>query len=132
MAFFPLPHPARPAASRRRPVGRLMFTAVLSAALAAVTVAPLSYVFLALATCALGAAAVVALLVQWAATVPAPAGGPGLDPAQAAHLLAERLRGLRRSHLQQVDRALDAGRPDLARELSDAYTDEALLILTGH
>jgi hypothetical protein len=72
----------------------------------------------------------VALVVQWSAAVPAPAGVPVPDPAQAAQQLADRLRRLRRSHLEQVDRALDAGRPDLARELSDAYTDRALRILT--
>lgn len=117
MAFFP------------RPVGRLLVAAVFFAALACVSGAPANYVFLALSTCALAAAGAVSLAAQWAAAVPAPAGLPALDPAQA---LAEQLRGLRRRHIQQVDRALDAGRPDLARALGDAYTDEALKLLTGH
>ena len=108
-----------------------MLAAVVFAAVAAVTAAPLSYVFLALATLALGAAGVLSLLLQWAATVPAPPGAGPVEPAEAAALLVERLRGLRRRHLADVDAALDAGRPDLARELSDRYTDEALLLLTG-
>jgi hypothetical protein len=131
--LFPRPVPGGPVRRprRRRSVGRLLLAAALFATLAAVTGPPVDYVFLALGTCALAAAGVVSVLLQWAATVPAPPGAGPVDPAEAAALLAERLRGLRRRQLADVDRALDAGRPDLARELSDRYTDEALLILTG-
>lgn len=131
MAFFPRPVPRSRRSRRPRPVGRMLLAAALFAALAAVSGPPLDYVFLALATAALAAAGVLAMLMQWAATVPAAPGAPALDPGQAAQLLVERLRRLRRSHIEQVDLALDAGRPDLARELSDRYTDEALLILTS-
>jgi hypothetical protein len=128
--------PARsvfPHGPARRPtgtVGRLMIAAVVLAGLACVSGPPVNYVLLAFATCALAAAGAMALVLQWSAAVPATVGVPVPEPAQAAQQLAERLRRLRRSHLEQVDRALDAGRPDLARELSDAYTDRALRILT--
>jgi hypothetical protein len=134
VAFPPRPIFPQGPAHRRRPglVGRLLLVAGLLAALAVVAGPPVDYAFLALATCTLAAAGVVSLLLQWSAAVPATAGVPVADPAQAAQQLVDRLRGLRRSHLEEVDRALDAGRPDLARELSESYIDRALRILTGH
>lgn len=44
---------------------------------------------------------------------------------------SERLCRLHEAHVQKVDHALDAGRTDLAQELSDAYADEALLLITS-
>lgn len=43
--------------------------------------------------------------------------------------LSERLRQLHDDYIWDVNSALEGGREDLARDLSDAYADDALLVL---
>jgi phage-related tail protein len=86
---------------------------------------------LGLSTAALFAAAVMGLRAQWlrvvaeeaalAAAVPAPR-----TPAETM----EQLRGLRERYVAAVDTALDEGDLARARELADAYSDDALRVLT--
>jgi hypothetical protein len=132
----PLPTPltAPSAAARRRPPGRiaaLVLTAFVLAALATVTAHALALALLGAATVVLGTAAVTTLHAAWAAAAPVgprPVPAPAAPPADGDSLTGE-LRRLHAAHLEKVNRALDEGRDDLARELADSYTDQALALL---
>jgi hypothetical protein len=50
-------------------------------------------------------------------------------PADDEH--ADRLRKLHDAYVWQVNSAIAAGRPDLARELADEYADEAMALLAA-
>jgi hypothetical protein len=96
-----------------------------------------------LAVGALGAASALGLRDRWAALQPDRAGQvPGSAPEFPAWSPAESdspydtaltadLRQLYADHVEQLNLALAEGREDLARELSDAYPDRALALLTG-
>jgi hypothetical protein len=55
---------------------------------------------------------------------------PVVEPSDLAAELTARLRRLREDHVARVDAALDDGRPDVARELTDSYIDAALQAIT--
>ena len=136
----PLPVPAAPTPRRRRPgrIGTLVLTAFGLAALTAVTGHTVGLTLLVAATAVLGVAACLAVLERWAAAAPA---GPGSRTAVPAPVIREtvpgesdaltcQLRRLHAAHVEKVNVALDGGREQLARELSDDYADQALALLT--
>lgn len=51
-------------------------------------------------------------------------GGPVSGPT-----IHDRLRDLHEAHVERVNLVLDEDREDLARELADAYADEALAVI---
>jgi hypothetical protein len=59
----------------------------------------------------------------------------GLSPADTEAVtpesLTERLRALYDDHVEKLNLALEEGREDLAREVSDSYMDESLRLITG-
>jgi hypothetical protein len=85
-------------------------------------------VALGLSTAALLAAAVLQLRAQWLAMIDERPVAPAAEPAGTT---TARLRLLRDRYLAAVDDALDAGDHGRARELADAYPDEALRLLTA-
>jgi hypothetical protein len=91
-------------------IRRLLLAAAAAAVLAVVVGGPLGLLAMAAGLVALASAAAVAMRAGWA--------GHG-DPPPAPDL--ERLRA---AHLAEVDAALDAGRPDLARDLVEAHRQE--------
>jgi hypothetical protein len=74
---------------------------------------------------------------RWAAAgtaVPSAAALAVLGAVPADDVLTLRLRRLHDMHVEKVNQAVDEGREDLVRELSDAYADQALRAITaaGH
>jgi hypothetical protein len=121
----------------RRPRGAGLWLALAAGwmAIAAVLPGSAGLVALAVGVIALAAAAVFAVRAQWltiqaegALIAPVVVGDE--DDAAGAAELTLRLRRLREQHVARVDAALDDGRPDVARALSDAYIDAALHALT--
>jgi hypothetical protein len=118
---------ARPRPSRR--VALLVLIAFGLAGLAAV----------ATGAAALGSTAATVLVLatvsvmraQWqAADLPEPPTvAVAASEAPAADNLAVQLRRLHDAHVEEVNLALDEGREDLARELAESYTDQALALL---
>jgi hypothetical protein len=90
-------------------------------------------VALGLSTAALLAAAVLQLRAQWLVMTNEPAVAPAgpADELPPADTTTERLQLLRDHYVAAVNDALDAGDPGRARELADAYPDEALRVLTA-
>jgi hypothetical protein len=131
-----LPSPAARAPRRPRPsrrVGLLVLTAFALAALATVVVHAAGLALLVAATLALGVASAQVMRAQWHAAVPPeprPVTRPAREDRPSDDELAVRLRELHASHVEKVNLALDEGREDLARELADAYADQALALLT--
>jgi hypothetical protein len=136
----PAGEPAAPAPDSR--IRLLLLTAaVLGIAAAVLGDAPGVLAFV-LAVGALGAASALALRDRWTALQPDDAGLltgsapelPAWTPAQADSpydtALTADLRRLYADHVEQLNLALAEGREDLARELSDAYPDRALALLT--
>jgi hypothetical protein len=131
-----LPPVGSPAGSRRSAPRTLPFlvAAVLLGASAFALPVPAAAVALALGTLALAGAAAQAMRRQWAAaarnTAPSTVAvaAPGAVPAD---VLTLRLRRLHELHAEKVNQAIDEGREDLARELSDAYADQALRAITA-
>lgn len=140
---MPLPMPlsvpavARP---RHRAPGRVGVLVAVAFALSGVAVLAdrvggrtAGLLLLVAATAVLGIAAFVALRAQWAAAAPVasrttlPAATPPAAPA--GDTLTAELRRLHEAHVEKVNLALDEGRDDLARELADSYTDQALALL---
>jgi hypothetical protein len=123
-------------ARRARRAGRPVLLLVLAAAVLGAATFALGHdaalVALALSTVTLLAAGILGLRAQWltvtaeesqtmtdgSATRPAP------DPR-------EELRTLRDRYVAAVNTALDEGDLPRARELADAYSDEALRVITG-
>jgi hypothetical protein len=137
----PLPTPAAPTPRRRGPgrIGRLVLTAFALAALTAVTGHTVAVCLLVAATAVLGVAAALAVLEHWAAAAPTE---PAPLTATAVRAVREtvpddddsvnrQLRRLHAAHVEKVNLALDGGRDQLARELSDDYADQALALLTS-
>lgn len=134
---FPTPLPvAVPATRSVRPTrrtGLLVLTAFALAAIACVSGHAAGLVLLVLATAVLGVAAVIAIRAHWAVALaeePLPPVLPAAPAVRTDDDLAQELRRLHAAHVEKVNGALDEGREDLARELSDAYTDEALELIT--
>ena len=137
---MPFPTPLSPvdspAAARRRAPGTLplsIVAVVLAASAFALPVAGAA-VALGLATLALAGAAVQSLRHRWAGATRAEVGPtvarvtPGAVPPDA---LTGRLHRLDQLHAQKIQVALDRGREDLARELSDTYADETRFAITA-
>jgi hypothetical protein len=100
-------------------------------AIAVVLPGPAGMVALAIGVLSLLAAAVFSISAQWVAIQEEGAPiAPAVDGDAAAAELTLRLRRLREEHVARVDAALDEGRPDLARGLTDAYIDAALRAVT--
>jgi hypothetical protein len=90
-------------------------------------------VALSLSTAALFAAAVVQLRAQWRAMVDESAVPPAvaLTDLPPADTTTERLQRLRDRYVSAVNSALDEGDAGRARELADAYADDALRVIAG-
>jgi hypothetical protein len=121
-----------------RPVRRILPFLGAAAVLAAcaATLGPTAGLALLLAaSAALLAAAVVGARAHWTvALTEGPAGAPRLaSPLEniPGDVLGLQLRGLHERTAEKVSRALEDGREDLARELSDAYADDALRAITA-
>jgi hypothetical protein len=100
-------------------------------AVAAVLPGTAGLTVLAVAVIALLVAGVCSVRAQWRAIQAEGALiAPVVDSDTAAAELDLRLRRLREEHVARVDAALDEGRPEAARELTDAYMDAALRLLT--
>ena len=145
-------------APRRTAVAALLGAVVLGVLAAALPTGP-ALACLALALAAGALAAVLGLRDQWHAAAPQPAAAPRplrteqsetvqsetvqpetvlpetvlprtvVTPAVRTELTG-RLEALRAAYVGKVNSALDAGREDLVGELSDAYTEQALQLLT--
>lgn len=129
--------PSGPAFARPRlgrPVVLLVLTAVVLAAATAVLGQDAGLVALGLGTVALFAAAVLGLRAQWLAvandTGPSTAAGPGVERLPA-DLTTARLTQLRVRYAAAVHKALADGDTLRAHELADAYSDDALRLITG-
>jgi hypothetical protein len=124
--------PRGPAGFRRPPGGgRWLALAAVLMAVAAVLPGAAGLAILAVAVVALFLAGVVSLRAQWRAIQEEAALiAPIVDSHAVAAEVDLRLRRLREEHVTRVDAALDEGRPDEARELTDAYMDAALRVLT--
>jgi hypothetical protein len=121
----PLPRHVPSGPRRPRGTGLFLALAALLATLAAVLPGAAGFVLLGFAVTALAISGGCALRAQWLAILAEDAALlPVADADPSA--LDERLLRLREAHVAQVDAALDEGRPDLARALTDAYTDAAL------
>jgi hypothetical protein len=114
----------------RGPIRALLLTSLLLAAVAAVVGGAPSLLWFALAVSALGVAAVLGL--------GSPAAGTALQQTPPAETLpadaddvAIRLRDLHRDYVEQVNLVLAEDRQDLVAELSDAYMDQALALITA-
>jgi hypothetical protein len=134
--MFPLHTSASPADASgptgpHGPIRALLLTSLVLAAAAVVLAGAPGHLTLALAVAALGSAAVLGLRSRWVAAGPAPAGDAVRTtvPGDTGDLTT-RLRRLYDDHVEQVNLALAEGREDLARELSDAYMDQALSLIT--
>ena len=115
-----------------RPVVLLVVTAVVLAAATAVLGQDAGLVALGLGTVALFAAAVLGLRAQWLAVVndAGPATGFGAERLPA-DLTTARLTRLRERYAAAVNKALADGDTHRAHELADAYSDDALRLITG-
>jgi len=117
-----------------RPVLLLVVTAVVLAAATAVLGQDAGLVALGLGTLALLAAAVLGLRSQWLAVVheraPMTVTGSGVEQLPA-DLTTARLARLRERYAAAVNRALADGDTRRAHELADAYSDDALRLITG-
>jgi hypothetical protein len=129
----PVGSPAGAPRPLRRVLPFLGAAAVL-AACAALVGSTAGLVLLLAASAALLAATVVGTLAHW--TVALTAGGADAPPLGSplesipGDVLGLQLRGLQERTAEKVSRALEDGREDLARELSDAYADDALRAIT--
>jgi uncharacterized protein (DUF58 family) len=129
----PLSLPLPPISPAPRPRVRLLLVAAGLAVLAAVLAPAAALVALVLGVAVLAAAAVLGFRARWRAAAPVdraplPAGRPA---AADQDDVTARLRQLHAHYVEQVNAALDTGRTDLAAELSDGYTDEALRLITA-
>lgn len=88
----------------------------------------------------LGAAYALQLRALWAAAAPRTAAdvrashhlGPPSQPGTlSARQVSQGLARLREAYVYEVNLVLEDGREDLARKLSDAYTDEALHLIAS-
>lgn len=124
---------AAPRTARR--IAPWVILAVALAACAAVLGATAGLALLLAASAALLAAAVVGARAHWTVALAgeAPHAVPLASPLESipGDLLGLRLRSLQERTAEQVSRALEDGREDLARELSDAYADDALRAITA-
>jgi hypothetical protein len=113
----------------RGPIRVAVLASVALSAVAAVLGGTPGLAALALAASALTVAALLGMRSRWVASAPhqAPAVDVVLDGEGE---LPARLRRLHDEHVEQVNLALDEGRDDLVSELSDAYTDQALTLIT--
>ena len=129
----PVGSPAGAPRSVRRILPLLVAAAVL-AACAAVLGPTAGLALLLAASAALLAAAVVGARAHWtvALATGSPAAAPLGSPLEQipGDVLGLQLRGLQERTADKVSRALEDGREDLARELSDAYADDALRAIT--
>ena len=120
----------------RRAVSATLAAAAVAAVLAAALPTGPALVAL-VAAMALGVvAATIGLRAQWAAATPQPAAPRQVLPAPQPVTvpqgeLSEQLQTLRAGYVAKVNSALEAGRDDLAEELSGAYTEQALELLAG-
>jgi hypothetical protein len=121
----PLPRHVPSGPRRSRGTGVFLALAALLATVAAVLPGTAGFVVLGFAVAALAVSGGCALRAQWRAIL---AEDAALHPAAVTDpsALTDRLLRLREMHVAQVDAALDDVRPDLARALTDAYTDAAL------
>jgi hypothetical protein len=126
--------------TRRGRVRALVLTGLSMVILAAVVGPTADLRVLAVITViALGTAAVLGRRTRRPAAAVTPASSVmatgGLSPAdtEAAtpESLTERLRALYDDHVEKLNLALEEGREDLAREVSDSYMDESLRLITG-
>ena len=134
----PVGSPARAPRTLRRAVPFLLAAVVLAACAAGLgqTAGPAAgLAALLAASAALLAAAVVGARAHWTAAL---AGEPAVAAPISSPLervpgdvLAVQLRALQQRATDKVSRALQAGREDLARELSDSYADDALQLITA-
>jgi hypothetical protein len=125
--------PSGPAGPRRpRGAGVCLALAAGWMVIAAVLPGAAGLAALAVAVLSLLAAAVFGVSAQWVALQAEGALiAPAVDgDAAAAAELRLRLRRLREEHVARVDAALDAGQPEAARRLTDAYIDAALRAIT--
>lgn len=140
---MPFSHPATPGVPHGpalvrprlgRPVVLLVLTAVVLAAATAVLGQDAGLVALGLGTVALFAAAVLGLRAQWLAVIhdagPAAPTGTGAERLPA-DLTTARLTRLRERYAAAVNKALADGDTLRAHELADAYSDDALRLITG-
>jgi hypothetical protein len=115
----------------------LLVIAGLLAACAAVLGGTAGLAVLLMAAAVLLGASVAAARANWSAAVAegaVPVGSPVLPTARDAvpgDALTTLLQRLQEETAEKVNLALDDGREDLARELSDAYADEALREITA-
>jgi hypothetical protein len=138
-------HPLAPNGSTAATMGRgrvrsIVLTGLSMAILAAVVGPTADVIALAVITViALGAATVLGRRTRQAAAAATPTGsviataGPSPADTEAVtpEALTERLRALYDDHVEKLNLALEEGREDLARELSDSYMDESLSLITG-
>jgi hypothetical protein len=124
-------------AGSRRPARRILPFLAVSAVLAAcaATLGPTAgLAVLLVATTALIAAAVVGFRAHWTTAMATDAvAAPISSPLERVpgDVLAVQLSGLQQRTADKVNRALQDGREDLARELSDSYADDALRAITA-
>jgi hypothetical protein len=122
-----------PRADRR--VRLALGVAVALAVVAVVLQGAAALTALAAATAALLTAAGLRLRTAWTAAAPAASRpGPVRPPAPESvedDGLAEQLRALHDTHVEEVNLALAEGREDLARASADRYADEALSLIAG-
>ena len=120
----------------RRSIAATLTAAAVAAVLAAALPTGPALVAL-VAAMVLGAlAAALGLRAQWAAATPQPVAPRQVLPAQQLATvpdgeLSDQLQALRAGYVAKVNSALQAGRDDLAEELSAAYTEQALELLAG-
>jgi hypothetical protein len=138
-------HPQAPNGGTAPTTGRGRVRALvltgLSLVILAAVVGPTAdlLVLAAITVIALGAAAVLGRRTRRAAAAATPAGSViatgGLSAADTGAVtpdsLNERLRALYDDHVEQLNLALEEGREDLAREVSDGYMDESLRLIAG-
>lgn len=139
MPFFPTF--SSPAGARRRGARRtvpFLVAAVALAASAAWLGPTAGLACLLAASAALLVAAVLGMRAHWRAALAADAAdteaaAPVGSPLESVpgDVLGLQLRGLQERTAEQLRRALEDGRTDLAREISDAYADDALRAITA-
>jgi hypothetical protein len=120
---------ATPAGSRG-PIRSLLLLSLLLATVAAVVGGAPSLLWFAFAVSALGVAAVLGLGTRTPRTSPQQTPPAETLPAGEDDV-AIRLRDLHRDYVEQVNLVLAEDRPDLVAELSDAYMDQALALITA-
>jgi hypothetical protein len=134
--FFPPVGSPAGSARRTRRLVPLLLTAAALAACAVVLGSTAGLAVLLVAATALLAAAVVGARAHWSATLSAEAAEPVSLWPSAVHDrvpvddLTAHLQRLQERSADKVTRALDDGHEELAQELSDTYTDEALRAIT--